>query len=388
VWSPDSTLLCYTAFRDLWLVPAGGGKARRLTHDSKLDREPVFAPDGASVFFSSLRISPQSIWRVSLDGGAPEQVLHGTGTVNHPSLSRDGRRLVFSTSAADHDIVVTDRKAGTVCRIASSRDDEMPAIAPDGSAVAYVSNRLGTYDLWLESLQAGRTGKKPARRLTSFNPGAATPAFSPDGQWIAFFRPFKGHRDIWAVPLSGGAAMALIEGPWDHVHPAYSPDGTQLAFVSNRAGHEHLWILPIRAARPAGEPWRLTEGDVTDWFPAWSPDGGRIAFVRNEEDVWVVEARPGAASRRLLAGKGAHHLAWEPGGRSLVVSGLFGTQDLHLRLVDASSGATEILKPHLVLGDRDAPGYISLSRDGRFLTTDVTELKGNLWITAASRDGR
>jgi Tol biopolymer transport system component len=386
-WSPDGTLLCYAAFRDLWLVPASGGKARRLTRDTKADREPVFSPDGTSVLFSSLRVIPESIWRVSPDGSSPERVMPGTATATHPSLSRDGRQLVFSTLAQDRDVVVADRKSGMFCRIASSRDEETPAIAPDGSAVAYSSNRLGTYDLWLETLEAGRTGNKPPLRLTSLTPGIATPSFSPDGKWIAFFRPFKGHRDLWAVPLSGGAPTPLVEGTGNNVHPAYAPDGTRLAFVSDRAGHDHVWILPIRSGLPAGEPWPLTNGDVTDWFPVWSPDGGRIAFRRGQ-DVWVVDVRPGAAPRRVTTGAEARHLAWEPDGKALLVSGMFETPAQHLRRVDLGSGATNRLKPDLLLGDRDVVGYVSLTRDGRFFATDITELKGNLWITTASRDGR
>jgi Tol biopolymer transport system component len=387
-WSPDGTLLCYAAFTDLWLVSASGGKPRRLTRDGKADREPAFSPDGTSVFFSSMpRSNPVSIWRVALDGGAPERILPGTGTAVHPSLSGDGRRLVFSTAANHRFIVVADRKTGTLSRIASSRNDETPAMAPDGSAVAYCSNRLGADDLWLDALEAGRIARTPPRRLTSFAPGPATPAFSPDGQWIAFFRPFKGHRDLWTVPLSGGAPRALVEGTGDNVQPSYSPDGTRLAFVSDRSGHEQIWILPIRAGQPVGEPWRLTEGDVTDSFPVWSPDGGRIAFVRGEE-VWIVEVRPGAVPSRITAGAEAHVLAWEPGGAALVVSGLFGTGAMHVRRVSPPSGTSELLKPQLVLGDRNANGYVSLSRDGRFLAADITELKGNLWIASASRDGR
>jgi hypothetical protein len=53
-----------------------------------------------------------------------------------------------------------------------------------------------------------------------------------------------------------------------------------------------------------------------------------------------------------------------------------------------ASGATERLKTNLVLGDRDAFGYVSLSRDGRYLATEITEMKGNVWITSALRDGR
>ena len=386
-WSPDGTLLCYSAFRDLWLVSASGGKPRRLTGDGKADREPAFSPDGTSVFFGSDRSNPVSIWRVALDGSPPERILPGTGTAVHPSPSRDGRRLVFSAAVNHWNVVVADRKTGTLSHIASSRDSDMPAMAPDGSAVAFCSNRLGTDDLWLERLETGRMAKKSPRRLTSLSPGPATPAFSPDGQWIAFFRHFAGHRDLWAVPLSGGTPRPLVEGGGNNIHPAYSPDGTRLAFVSDRSGHEHVWILPIRAGQPAGEPWCLTAGEETDSFPAWSPDGARIAFVRGEE-VWVVEVRPGALPRRITAGAEAHVLAWEPGGETLLVSGLFGTGATHVRQVRVLSGASEAMKLDLVLGNRDALGYVSLSRDGRYVAADVTELKGNLWITSTSGDGR
>jgi Tol biopolymer transport system component len=386
-WSPDGSLLCYAAFSDLWTIPAAGGKPRRLTHDAENDREPTFAPDGLSVYFSSTRSNPVSIWKVALDGGAAARILSGTGTAGHPSLSRNGRRLVFSTAVMHLYVVVLDRRTGIVSRIASSRNDQMPVMAPDGSAVAYCSNRLGTHDLWLDALDRGRTTGRPPRRLTDLDPGPATPAFSPDGEWIAFFRHFNGHRDLWAVPLSGAAPRALVEGGGDNVHPAYSPDGTKLAFASDRSGHEHIWILPIRAGLPAGEPWRLTEGDVTDEHPKWSPDGGRVVFVRGD-DVWLVEPRPGAAPRRITDGAEVLNLAWEPDGTALLVSGRFGTGIVHVRQVRIPSGASEVLKPNLVLGDRQASGHVSLTRDGRYLAADITELKGNLWITAASRDGR
>ena len=386
-WSPDGTHLCYSDHRDLWLVSASGEGSRRLTHDGAGDGDPVFSPDGSSVLFSSFRADPPSVWRVALDGGGPERITPGTGVANHPSLSHDGRQLVFATLAVDRDVLVADRKTGTVCRIASSRNDETPAIAPDGSFVAYVSNRLGKYDLWLEALQSGCPGVKPPRRLTNLETGAATPVISPDGRWVAFFRSLRGRRGIWAAPLTGGEPVPLVERSAQDLHPAYSPDGARLAFISNRSGHEHVWIHALERGLPVGEPWPLTDGEMTDMLPSWSPDGRRIAFIRDDE-AWVVEVRPGATPRRITTGAEIHHLAWDLGGTALLVSGLFGTPALHLRFVDLASGTTRVFTPHLVLGNRDAAGYISLSRDGRFLAADVTELKGNLWITKASRDGR
>ena len=81
-------------------------------------------------------------------------------------------------------------------------------------------------------------------------------------------------------------------------------------------------------------------------------------------------------------------VAFEPGGSTVIVPGLFGTPTLHLRRVSVATGASETLEPPLPLGDRNAMGTVSLSRDGRLLATDVTELKGNLWMTSAVRDSR
>jgi Tol biopolymer transport system component len=387
-WSPDGTRLCYSDQHDLWITPAGGGRSRKLTGDGVGNWEPVFSPDGSSVYFSSYRTEPQSIWRISVDGGEPRRITLGTGRANHPSLSGDGRRLVFSTVFIDYDVVIADRKTGTICRTASSRDDFTPAIVPDGSAVTYVSDRSGKHDVWVEPLASGCPGRGPARRLTSLEI-AATPAVSPDARWVAFFRVMEGGkwRDIWAVPLSGGAPVTLVPGPGQNFHPAYAPDGSRLAFVSDRSGLDHVWIAPLSEGLPSGPSWRLTDGESTDFFPAWSPEGGRITFIRGG-DAWVAEVRPDSVPRRITSGADIRHAVWEPEGTALLVSGLFGTAALQVRRLDLASGLMEPLRPPLTLGDRNASGHMSLTRDGRLLTTDVSEPRGNLWMTVASGDGR
>jgi eukaryotic-like serine/threonine-protein kinase len=386
-WSPDGRTICYSDFRNLWLVSSDGGKAVSLSSDGVADREPAFSSDGAFVYFSSHRIEPQSIWRVAAGGGPVERVLAGTGTSNHPSIARDGQRLVYSSAALDIDVVVADRKTSNVCRIGGSRNDVTPGLSPDGRSLAYVSDRLGTSDLWLESLDSGCPGARPAQRLTQIQPGPSAPVFSPDGRWIAFFQNVRGVRTIWAVATDGTAPAKLVDSGAGDFHPAFAPDGNALVFVSHRGGGEHVWVLPLRSGSPAGDAWQLTDGEETDVFPAWSPDGSRIAFIR-AGDVWIVDARHGAAPRRLTSGAEPHHLAWEPGGSALLASGMFGTAALHLRTVHVTTGKTEVPKPRLVLGDRSSPGYFSLSRDGRYLAADVTETKGNLWSSSASRDGR
>jgi Tol biopolymer transport system component len=387
-WSPDGSRVCYAAFKDIWAVPSAGGKPEKLSQDGILGSEPVYAPDGGYVYFTSRRSGARSLWRVPARGGASEQVISGTGTARHPSFSRDGRRLVFASFVADVHVVLLDRKTGAIGRIATTRDDEDAALAPDGSAVAWLSNRLGPWDLWIQDVRNGRLGVGPARRLTTFESGVATPAFSPNGRTIAFSgRPTPGHREIWAAPLDGGAAFPLVRSGADNIHPSYAPDMSRLAFASDRAGRLNVWVVALKDGRPEGDPWPLTTGAGTDAFPTWSPDGGRIAYLHGT-DVWIVEARPGAEPRAVLSGAGVQAVAFEPDGSTILAPGLYGAPTLHLRRIKIETGESAPLTPPLALGDRNAQGSISLSRDGRLVATNATELTGNIWMATAARDGR
>ena len=142
-WSPDSRTICYGAQRDLWCVPAAGGRARRLTTDGEPDFEPAWSSDGRSVLFSSLRNGTQAIWHVDADGDRPVRVTVGNGPETHPSVSRDGRLLVYATFLDNIDLVLSNRVSGRTTRYGSARADVQPALSPNARTLYFVSNRRG-----------------------------------------------------------------------------------------------------------------------------------------------------------------------------------------------------------------------------------------------------
>jgi Tol biopolymer transport system component len=387
-WSPDGSRICYSDFRNLWIVDINERKSTQLTADDASYVEPAWSASGDFVYCSSQRGGIHAIWRIPLGGGIPVRETSGPGPERHPAISGGANLLVYSSASADRgaDILVIDRGRGTISHLSSAGTDVTPAMAPDGSAVVYVSDRVGKYDLWLQPTTGGQPSAARPRRLTELETGPATPAFSPDSEWVAFYRVVNGQRDIWMVSVKGGLPIRVTDHPAQDVDPAFSPDGSQLAFISSRSGREHLWILPIRGASAVGEPWQLTEGEEADMFPAFSPRGDLVAFVRNGE-VWATGLKRGASCRQVTTGAEIHYCAWEPDGRSLLASGMWGTSTLRIRRVQLESGATEPLTPDVVLGNRDAPGYFGLSHDGRYLATDVVQTKGNLW-TVGSLAGR
>ena len=182
--------------------------------------------------------------------------------------------MLAPLSSLDRDVVVADRKTGTVCRIASSRDDQTPAIAPDGE-------RSGVHlePSWTSRPLAGVAGGGPHRKETTSPPhefrerAPLPPSFPRMGVWVAFFRVVKGQRDIWAAPVvMRGPGAPRRRALFQDIHPAYAPDGRRLCL---RFGplriRVSVWIIPLRAGLPAGQPWRLADGDADGNAPGLVP---------------------------------------------------------------------------------------------------------------------
>jgi Tol biopolymer transport system component len=380
-WSPDGRTICYAGFKNLWLIPADGGEATRLTHVGAADRGPEWSPDGRFVFFSSLPEESLALWCVRVSDGSVHRLTTGTSDEAEPSLSRDGRWLAYSVSDTNPDIGVLDRVTGLRTRIQGGAIDECPAVAPDGSAVAFSSDRRGSYDLWLQPLEGGRLDGPP-RRLTKHPGSAAVAAFSPDGRWLAYHRIVDEQRDIWIVPSAGGPPQRITDHPANEIHPAFSPDGSMLAFVSDRDGVDHIWVAPLDDERRIGGPKQLTHGNATHMMPVWSKDGKRIACVIQlgyRSEACVIEVDSQAPPVHVTSGAGASQVRWSATGDELVVSGVWGTDRASLRIVSLRDGDTRSFAPAPDLGlDEFGAGRFGLDAAGRILAYEVIERRGDV----------
>ena len=318
-----------------------------------------------------------AIWRVRPSGGKPERLTTGTGPEGQPSVARSGSILAYSTYLRDLDVVILDRKTGARSRLRSSSAESSPAIAPDGSSVAYTSNRRGKYDLWWQPLKDG--GSVGAERQLTDHPGSvATPSFSPDGRWIAYFRVENGRRDLWLVSTDGRLPRRLTDSGAINVNPRFSPDGSQLAFVSDQGGREHVWVAALSADHKLTGARRVTSGDLRDLHPAWSPEGSRLAFIRASE-AWTVGA-DGSLPARITQGAEAELVRWEPDGEHLLVSGRWGSFGIELKRVPTDGGSPEPLGEPVVFGDDTADGLFDLTRDGRWMVYLQSESRGDIWL--------
>ncbi|MCB9846199.1 MAG: PD40 domain-containing protein [Phycisphaeraceae bacterium] len=201
-----------------------------------------------------------------------------------------------------------------------------PAVSHGGGLIAFASTQhRQTSDVYVK-----RADSRVITRLTNDEANDAMPAISPDGTQIAFASDRSGSWDIYVMPVSGGRPMRVTTDPAHDIHPSWSPDGTRVVFSRRGqvSGRWELWVTDVRS------------GATSDFigyglFPEWCPVAGtgvngadRIAFQLGKErgdyafSIWTIDYRDGNASRptEIISNpQGALiNPCWSPDGQRIV----------------------------------------------------------------------
>jgi serine/threonine protein kinase len=157
----------------------------------------------------------------------------------------------------------------------------------------------------------------------------AAPTISPDGSLMAYAsdREGNGNLDIWVQQVSGGKPLRLTDHPADDWFPSFSPDGSQIAFRSERDGGG---IYLIDALAVGGEPRRIAD---KGFIPRFSPDGRWISYMvlpasleLRQYRTYLVSPKGGEPRQILgdfLFGFMVHGgtLVWSPDGKYVLFRG-------------------------------------------------------------------
>ena len=213
---------------------------------------------------------------VTAVGPGRAQIVAATawGKADTADVFVQGAVLVTSNRGGSADLYAVDpRTPASPLRLTTDPAVEtMGAYSPDGSSIAYVSNRDGTFELYV----ANADGSSP-RRLTQTPATEFTPRWTPDGARLVFAVQTPGSRaaQIWIIGADGSGARALTEGEATNVEPAISPDGGTIAFTSTRDGNYEIYLM----ASDGTEPRNVSRSAQKESHPAWFPDG-RLAYVQ------------------------------------------------------------------------------------------------------------
>ena len=292
MFSPDGKRLAFIrstiagVSNDIYVMSTSGGNPKRLTFDRRpIMGSPAWTADSREIIFSSDRGVAIGLWRVSAKGCVPVPVAGPVGEAVWPSIPTNGKpNLVYEQGVFKSNIWSLDLRDPThhdrpPLLVVSEKGDKMrPELSPDGKKIAFESNRLGFWDLWICEIGKGDCGQ-----ITSLHGTAGRARWSPDGRYIAFeFHPNE-HSEIYMVEVPGGVPHLVPTIPGaDNLSPSWSRDGKWLYFAS-KTGTEafQIWKSPVQG----GSPVQVTRhGGIS---AVESTDGRYLYYSKFEEGgVW------------------------------------------------------------------------------------------------------
>jgi Tol biopolymer transport system component len=349
-WSPDGKWLAVSSdgpTSAIFLLPAEGGEPRRVSSPKApgFDRTPSFSPDGRRLAYASCtgvrtcdvyvedlsaayvqrgsarRITEQNanitgltwsrdgkdliysgslesgnlfyLWRAEIDRRQPPQRVEIAGLhALSPAVAPAGNRLAFSRRRQDDDIWRYRVGGAAEPLIASSLTERNPQFSPDGSKIAFESDRSGeAEEIW----EAQADGSKPVQMTNKLGRYQGSPRWSPDGRWIAFHsQGWDGQWDVYVIDASGGKPRRITPKPSANSVPSWSRDGKWIYFCSDRTGRFETWRTPF--AGGAAEQITDEGGFAADE----SIDGTTLFYTKAISSPLFARPLAGGAERQLL----------------------------------------------------------------------------------------
>lgn len=336
--------------RQIYLAPASGGEAKRITSEGTRNERPRWSPDGKRVAFTSNRSGSAQVWIMEADGAKARQVTNLSTEAAGVLYSPDGKNLVFTSS------VYPDCKdeACNKARLEAAGKSKV-------RARVYGSLLYRHWDKWDEGRRdhifVVPVDGGVARDLTPGPQDAPSYqlsgpdgyAASPDGKELVFTRnpdearAMSTNNELWVTPMEGGALKKITSNPADDTSPAYSPDGRYIAYRAQvRAGFESDRFRLMLLERASGTVTSLTES-LDRWVTSitWAPDSSRLFFTaedRGREPIFTVPAGGGAA--RLVVGGDAHlgDVQLTRDGKTMIYSAHSGSSPVEVFRASSSGG--------------------------------------------------
>ena len=319
------------------------------------------------------------------------------GTSMSLAVSPDGRSIAFDLLGHIYEMPV---EGGAARRLTTGRSWNLfPRYSPDGRAIAFSSDRAGSYDVWVMDRQGGSLERVSAARL-AMSENFYRPSWSADGRRLFATAQGDGIPDQLVTLDRLGGRQLLVEGGGIFGGAVAEPTGSGLLFERSDAPVYAYTFNPY-VTPPSGtriDRYDQVTGETTvqvarpggAFAPALSPNGRELAYVHRDIDQTVLMVRDRLTGRERVLLRGLDRdrqqagspygpfpaVAWHPDGKRIFV-GVAG----HVVAVDVASGKSERLAFR-------APVERELSETIRFRNEEPREravTRGHRWGSRIAR---
>ena len=250
-WSPDSRWLAFSLEGHVVVAPDSGGLPRKISAFAAQASSPVWLPDSQRLIISVRAEGAAKFFLIDRDGVPLRSLTRGTGEDLNARPSPDGRQVVYTHSPAED---------------------------------------LNRWEIRLIELESGQT-RTLAGAPKQKDWGAR---WSPDGSWIAFLSQRSGSNQAWLIQPDGSDLHQLTHDSNDISDLVWSPDGCQIACIVNRGGAFHLALIEVET----GELHDLQARRGVYSHINWSPEGDFLTVEYEDPlqppDIYRVQVAGGA----------------------------------------------------------------------------------------------
>jgi len=327
-WSPDGRYLAVqravtssTEESAVWLIPVDGGDPRAITHGTppSVHTSPSFSPDGRRLAYAACADGIEGGCHIEVIGLTQDLMPSAGPVVRIPGMVSQIHSIAWTVDGQS--LVFDGHRGGSELLRAPSNGSQPPSpvevagMNAGKPATARTRERLALVRM-IHNVDVYRfESDKPVAGVATSSLGDFSPAFSPDGTRIAFCSDRAGGA-IWVAAADGSGAHPLTDGP-AHGSPHWSPDGRSIVFDSLSLDERwHIWTVDS----DGGAPRQLTQGAGSQNVPSWSHDGRWVYFSDDRgsgRNIWRVNVRD--ATEQQITRTGAGSFAREsPDGSSLL----------------------------------------------------------------------
>lgn len=210
-------------------------------------------------------------------------VVMGSLLVYGSSASTTSTRSVYFSSnrTGNYEIYKKNLSTGAITRLTKTTADNMnPQLSPDGTRLAFYSNRGGTNQIYSLAISKPQN----VTRLTNDGASDYDPAYMPDGRIVYKSNKRDGYGDIWIMNANGSNPTNLTPSLSSTEEWKPAPlDSNHLVYTSRQpsggAATDELFLLNLST----GTSTRLTNNSIPDWYPSPNPkDPNKFLFITKD----------------------------------------------------------------------------------------------------------